>query len=143
MTHSEPEYTFSYEVTADQHPFWEEPTHSESEFVPVSIFSHASTMQALARYLVDTKGHSFTNAARLLGRSPKSIWASYHQTARLPETREQATVPVSIFSAGLTPLEALVRHLRETGMRNVDIARRLKLSPKTTHTAWKRAEVKR
>ena len=137
-------YDFSYTTSAVQHELYENPLISDlnaSESIPLDAFSHASAMQAVARYLVDVRRLSFTDAAKLLGRSPKSLWASYHQTATLPELKESIPIPISIFF-GKAPLEALVPYLKSLGLRNVEIASLLKLSPKTTWTVAKRAEVK-
>jgi len=138
------QYEFSYDVDVDRHEIWESPEPSSlDETVPLDLFTHTSVLQGLTRYLIDQKGHSFTSAARILGRSPKTVWASYHQTPVLPPVDESSLrIPLKIFSSTLAPLEALVAHLREKGFRNVDIARALYLSPKTTHTVWKRAEGK-
>lgn len=133
-------YTFSYSTESYAHPITEEPT---GETVPISIFSQASAMQALARYLVDRRDLGFTEAARLLGRSPKSLWASYHQAAPLQAVDDASLqVPLSIFP-GQAPLEALVTWLRGKGLRNVDVARLLNRSPKTIHTVARRAGVGR
>lgn len=136
------EYAFSYTAEAVAHSIIEEPSHC-GETVPLRIFAHASTLQALARYLVDTRRRSFTEAARLLGRSPKTIWASYHQAAPLPQVEESLPIPVEIFTRQLAPLEALVSHLRSAGLRNAEIARAIGLDPRTTATAARRAEAKR
>ena len=120
-----------------------QPSLSESETVPLSLFSHsASTMQALARYLVDVRKLTYVDAARLLGRRPKSLWSSYHQTTILPFLEESIPVPLSIFSSNKSPLEALVLYLRSLGLRNVEIARALRLDPKTIWTVAKRGEAK-
>ena len=133
-------YTFSYATES----YRSEPADVYAgETVPLGIFAHASTMHALARYLVDTRGHGYSAAARLVGRSPKSLWASYHQAPPLPEIRgETLAVPLGIF-VGRPALEALVVWLRGQGLRNIDIARALGLSPKTTHTVATRAGVRR
>ncbi|MDD9954107.1 MAG: hypothetical protein OXR66_07270 [Candidatus Woesearchaeota archaeon] len=134
-------YSFSYTTESREHALTEEPVLTP-ETVPLDIFSHGSTMQVLSRYLVDKQQYSFTKAAELLQRSPKTIWASYHQTEELPDIKDSLPIPLSIFSQGLSPLEALVSYLQSLGMKNAAIARALHLSPKTTHTAAKRAEVK-
>jgi hypothetical protein len=138
------DYSFSHTTYSYSHEIDETPTFSEptQETIPLSAFSHhASAMQAIARYLVDTRRFGFTEAAKLIGRNPKSLWTSYHQTAPLPELEESLPIPLAIFT-GHPPLEALVLYLKSKGMRNVDIARALKLDPKTTWTAAKRAEAK-
>lgn len=145
MTQDNSSYAFSYTTYSCNHQLGEVPTQSElqGETIPLSAFGHhASTMQALARYLVDVRKKSFTDAAKLVGRKPKSLWTSYHQTTPLPPLAESISIPLAIFSSSKSPLEALVTHLKSKGLRNVEIAVALKLDPKTTWTAAKRAEVK-
>lgn len=136
-------HTFSYTVESARHEIFEHPVES-ARTVPIDIFRHASVMQALCRHLIDREGVTYAEAGRLLGRSPKSVWASRMQTGPLPASEETTLqVPLRIFTEGLAPLEALVSHLRDTGLRNREIARLLGLSEKTTSTAYRRAEVKR
>lgn len=137
-----PSYSFSFAVESFGTGTFEDP--AEGIAVPIEIFSSAPTMQALARYLRDHLGLSLREAGALLARSPQSIWSSYNQGAPLEAPRDpQLEIPLSIFSGPLAPLESLVEYLRGRGLRNSEIARLLGLSPKTTHTAHKRAEVKR
>jgi hypothetical protein len=162
-----PSYTFSYTVEAIAHSIAEEavpsnkPGHKEGssrpptltpvdisgESIPLRAFAHASTMQAACRYLVDIRGLSFTAAAKLLGRNPKSVWASYQQAAPLPDAHalpaEPISIPVEIFRGTRSPLEALVCYLREQGMRNKHVAAALGLDPRTTSTAARRGEARR
>jgi hypothetical protein len=138
-------YSFSHTAHAASHEIYETPSTSPNPSgitIPLDAFMHASAMQAIARYLIDTHGLGFTHAAHLLGRSPKSIWSSYHQIAALPEIKESLPIPIHIFY-GKAPLEALIPHLKSLGMKNAEIARQLDLSPKTIWTAAKRAEAKK
>ncbi|HIH23980.1 TPA: hypothetical protein HA251_03005 [Candidatus Woesearchaeota archaeon] len=131
-------------VPAPQHLLGKHLDNAAQESVPLDAFCHeASAMQAIARYLVDIRKLTFSQAARILGRSPKSIWASYHQTKSIQRIDESTLrIPLRIFTGTHPPLEALVAHLKATGLRNIEIARALKLDPKTTWTVAKRAEVR-
>jgi hypothetical protein len=118
---------------------------AEERAVPLSIFSTGlSALQALVRYLHERQELSLTKIAHLLERSPKTIWTTYQQARKLPFIFEEGpTVPVSIFSNRLlSPLEALVTHLSRMGLRNVEIARRLHLDPRTTWTVANRVKRK-
>jgi hypothetical protein len=140
---SGPSISFSYTTSSFSHQLGETPIISESqETIPLAAFSHASTFQAICRYLVDAQGYTYSRAGRLLQRSPKTIWSAYHQTAELPALEQSIPIPLAIFSGALSHLEALVLHLRSLGMRNAQIARALNLDPRTTWTAAKRAEAK-
>lgn len=112
--------------------------------IPVTVFSKTSTMQAICRYLVDEKGFSFSQAARLLQRSPKSVWASYHQSRIIEYDHDDNVllIPISIFTSSTAPLESLVLYLKSLGLNNASIARLLNLDPRTTWTVAKRGEAK-
>ncbi len=145
MEENSNQYTFSYRVDSYYHPITEEPFLTEpQETVPIDIFRHASTVQAIARYLVDYKGLKFSEAGSLLQRNPKNVRTSYYQATPLPKIDENTLkVPLSIFKTHLAPLEALVLYLKSLGLKNAEIARTLNLDPRTTHTVAKRGEVKR
>jgi DNA-directed RNA polymerase specialized sigma24 family protein len=134
-------WSFSHTAHAAYQELGEEPRVAE-ETIPASAFAHASTLQAATRYLIDVRGLSFTVAARVLGRSVKTVWASYHQTVALAPLAESLPVPASIFRTDKAPLEALVLYLKRQGLRNVEIARLLRLDPRTTWTAAKRGEAR-
>ena len=118
----------------------------EEPAIPLSIFSTTlSALQALVRYLHDARHYSFSDIARFLGRSPKTIWASYHQAKHIAFSYEEGglSLPVSRFTnRALAPLEVLVVSLRELGFSNAESARLLRLDPRTTWTAWSRAKKK-
>lgn len=140
-----PEYTFSYTVDYAAHPIHESPSEAIGETVPVSVFatSHAP-LQALVRYLIDARGKRYAEVARILGRSQKTVWASYHQSGPLPTADEETLrIPLSIFATTLTPLESLVAYLRRQGLRNSEIATTINRDPRTTWTVFARGEAKR
>jgi hypothetical protein len=141
---SGPSISFSYTTNSFSHQLDETPIISTaSESIPLAVFSHhASTFQAICRYLVDVRKYSYSHAARILQRSPKTIWAAYHQTSALPPIEQSIPIPLSIFTGTRAPLEALVLYLKSLGLHNAEIARSLKLDPRTTWTAAKRGEGK-
>jgi hypothetical protein len=140
---------FSYEESLDQ-AAGHESYNSSDIHVPAGIFRNASTMQALSRYLVDERRMTFSQVARILDRSPKSIWASYHQISSnqispietIEYHQESLLIPLSIFSRKTAPLESLVLYLKALGLKNVDIANILGLDPRTTWTAARRGEAR-
>ena len=138
------EYEFSYTVDSYAIRIDEEPLAANDlaqSTVPIGIFAADATLRALVRYLRDTRGLTTAQTARLLGRTPQCIAASHHAASALPAIDEDdLRVPVRIFRRELPPLEALVTYLRETGVRNADIARLLRLDPRTTWTAASRAK---
>ncbi len=125
----------SYEILVTQEPS-----------VPLSIFSgRLSALQALVRYLHDAQQHAFSEIALLLGRSQKTVWASYEQARDRPFafTEGGLSIPIARFaSRSFSPLETIVVYLKARGFPNIDIARTLALDPRTTWTAWSRAKKK-
>ncbi len=104
--------------------------------VPVSIFkSGFSPLGALVVYLKDKKGMNFSEIAKALNRSSKTIWATYKKNKKRSTLREEysLTVPLSIFSdREHSIMENLTIELKDKkGMRFVEIARCLNRSPKT------------
>jgi len=139
-------YSFSYTVDSYSIRVDEEPL-SVSDLleptVPVGIFAHDSTLRALVRHLRDTRNLSTAKIATMLGRTQQCIAATYRAASPLPPVDEEGLrIPVRIFRSPLSPLEALVTHLRTSGLRNNEIATLLVLDPRTTWTVAKRAEAK-
>ncbi len=104
--------------------------------IPVSIFNSGfSPLGALVVYLKDNKGMSFTEIARALNRSPKTVWATYKKNNKNNNFHEDYSiaVPLSIFSNRKhSIMENLTRELKDKkGMKLVEIARCLNRSPKT------------
>lgn len=119
---------------------------TEGPSVPLSIFSgKLSTLQALVKYLHEMRLLSFSEIGSLLGRSQKTIWATYAviKGERLSFSEGGLTIPLSRFSSRLlSPLETLVSFLDELDFANVEIARALSLDPRTTWTVKQRAKKK-
>jgi len=119
---------------------------SQESSVPLAIFAERlSALQALVRYLHDAQQRPFSEIARLLGRSQKTVWASYAQGRNKPFSflEGSLTIPIARFAArSFSPLETLVIYLRERGFSNIESARILNLDPRTTWTVWNRAKKK-
>jgi|GEM_PF-3526380 len=119
---------------------------SPSASVPLAIFSSSlSGLRALVRYLHESRGKPFVEIAALLNRSQKTIWTTYAAAKGLPFSFEAGglAIPLARFaSREFSPLETVVAYLRELGYANVEIARLLRLDPRTTWTVQHRAERK-
>ncbi len=117
-----------------------------SATIPLSIFSAGlSGLQAIVRYLREEGLLPFREIARLLNRSPQTVWTSYHQarSAEFRFTEGGLRVPLAIFAGRrLSILESLVTHLRSLGFSNAETARLLRLDPRTTWTVASRARKK-
>ncbi len=65
---------------------------------------------------------------------------TYDDLARLVRiARGNTLIPTSIFSSELGPLEAIVKYLKEQGMRFADIARLLGRDPRVIGVTYRRA----
>lgn len=146
VRHASNSYSFSYSVDSYSIRVDEDPLSFSDLLeptVPVGIFASDSTLRALVRHLRDNRNLSTTQIATMLGRTPQCIAATYRASSPLPAVDDNALrIPVRIFRSPLSPLEALVTHLRASGLRNSEVATLLALDPRTTWTATKRAEAK-
>ena len=117
-------------------------------FVPVSIFSgKLSPSEALAKYLKENCGIGFVDIAKIIQRDQRGIWANYRRAIKkMPwpfDIKESIEVPVSIFTAEKSVLEALISYLKEEKkMRNKRIAQILGKSPANVWTVYNRAKKK-
>ena len=56
---------------------------------------------------------------------------------------DELAIPISVFSSNMAPLEAIVYYLRDSmNMKNVEVARILNRSVKSTTQAYKNAQKK-
>ncbi len=118
--------------------------------IPLGIFScgNLSALEAIAKYLHETKKMRFAKIARILCRSSKTIWTSYQKARRkmptqLPQPSDEMCIPLTIFSdARYTILEGVILYLKEQGMPNNEIARRIKRSQSTVWITYERIKKK-
>lgn len=117
--------------------------------IPLSIFSsELPPMEALCKYLIDYEQLSNKNAANLLNRNSKSIWANY-QRAKGKELvlsgNQKYLIPISILNnRSFSLLESVILHLNQTyGLTNAQIANLLRKSPNSIAVLLKRAKRKK
>lgn len=140
-------YNTSYELNWDVQAIDDalQTTPAEGKGVPLSIFStRQPTLQTLVRYLREQEGLSFVEMAERLDRATTTLRATYANADKKEELliKEGISIPLAIFRLGLSPLEALVFSLQKLGLKNVEIARMLKLDPRTTWTVQSRLKAK-
>lgn len=113
--------------------------------IPLSAFrSEMSAFQIVVKYLHEVEGLSFKELASMLDRAYTSIYNTYRgvRHSALDLAHSALKVPVSIFSSGLSPLEALVQYLHSTGLRYSEIALQLGKDQRTIWTVHNRAKAK-
>lgn len=115
--------------------------------IPLSIFKgELPGLEALVKYLKENVRLSNREIARLLIRSSKTIWASYHAAKPAKAFRPSASdlfLPVATFQKNkLSILESIVDWLKKRQYKNIQIARMLNKDPRTIWTVAKRIEQK-
>jgi hypothetical protein len=112
--------------------------YEDEIYLPISIFkSSMAPLQALVKYLKETRGLRNRSIASLLDRDVRTVWSTYaavksKKTSPVQETGD--VIPLSIFkSSKLSILESLVSYLRQKGLSYADIAR---LIGKDQRTVW-------
>gem|GEM_PF-4129941 len=131
-------YTLEYE---EERSFLE-----DYNSIPLTTFSTGlSGLQAITKFLHEERGASFTEISRSLGRSVKTIWATYNKVKNIKIDFQPSAmnIPLNIFSSRILSIaESLTNYLKELGFKNIEIAEITKLDPRTTWTLLKRAETK-
>lgn len=125
--------------------------HSSGNQVPYGIFGtpKLSSLEAITKYLKENKGMRFVEIARLTGRDPRTIWATYAKASRkMPEpygsVQEELWFPVSSLSdRSLSVLEHVVAHAKAKGYTNHKVALMLHLDDRTIWSVYHKARKKR
>lgn len=93
---------------------------SEEKYIPLSIISGNSSLEALVSYLKDNLGMKFNEIAKLLNRDQRTIWVTYSNAKKKGLTLDisndsRLMLPLSIFySRKFSVLENIVLYLRTT-----------------------------
>ena len=119
--------------------------------IPLSIFNNdnLSILEAIVKYMREELNLKFTEIAKLLNRSNKTIWATYNNSKKKMKEKlvleDGKFVPVSIFRARLlSVLESLVEFLNDKyEMRLKEIAKSINRDNRTVWCVHNRAVRKR
>ncbi|MBI2101726.1 hypothetical protein HYT53_03870 [Candidatus Woesearchaeota archaeon] len=119
--------------------------------IPIGIFGNdaLSSLEAIVKYLKEAQKLRLAKIARLLNRSSKTIWATYHNAARkMPSTfgsiSNEIFIPVSVFAGRkFSTLESLVGFIKDLGYSNHEVALMLRLDDRTIWTVYDRVKMKR
>jgi hypothetical protein len=112
--------------------------------VPVNIFKEdIGAAEALARYLHDIKKLKFSDIAKLLNRNQRTIWVNYNNSLKNKKIQFKEIgimIPISIFSdRRLSVLESVIKYLRDKGLKNIEISKKIKKDPRNIGTFYSRA----
>jgi DNA-binding CsgD family transcriptional regulator len=114
--------------------------------IPVTIFSHdLGILESLVKYMKENLNLNYNEIAELLNRDDRTIWTVYNkaQTKQKSEIIFEKTLvylPIEIFQdRKLTPLESIVIHLKDKGMRYNEIAELLKRDQRNIWMAYSKS----
>lgn len=123
----------------------------EHTLIPVSIFLNdgLSTLEAIVKYLRENEGRRNSEIARILGKSPASVWITYRnamvKSAKLVSVKNSDVfIPTSVISvSGLSVLESVSMYLHEQyGESYHRIGKMLNRNERTIWTVCSRARKK-
>ncbi len=130
-----------YEITAKQ----------KEISVPVGIFANdvLGSLEAIVKYLKEEQKLKFSKIGKLLNRSNKTIWTTYHNSIKkLPSSfgavSRDVLIPVSVFAnRSFSTLESLVGFIKDLDYSNHEVALMLRLDDRTIWTVYDRVKKKR
>jgi DNA-directed RNA polymerase specialized sigma24 family protein len=110
-------------------------------YIPISIFSNLSCLQAIVKYLQDVLRLNFSEIARLLNRDQRTIWATYDSVRTVVlQVKDSLQIPLAVFAdRNLSTLESLVFYLKNQNLKFVEIAKLLNKNQRTIWTVHNRA----
>lgn len=119
--------------------------------IPIGVFSNdvLSSLEAIAKYLKEELNLRFSKIGKLLNRSNKTIWATYHNAIKkMPspfgEISHDIMIPVSAISnRSYSTLESVVGFIKDLDYTNHEVAQMLHLDDRTIWTVYDRVKKKR
>ena len=119
--------------------------------IPVGIFANdvLGSLEAIVKYLKEEQKLKFSKIGKLLNRSNKTIWTSYHNSIKkMPSSfgavSTNILIPVYVFTNRLfSTLESLVGFIKDLDYSNHEVALMLQLDDRTIWTVYDRVKKKR
>ena len=119
--------------------------------IPAGVFGNdaLSSLEAIVKYLKEELKLKFSKIGKLLNRSNKTIWATYHKSIKkMPSSfgliSRNVMIPVSAFSnRSFSTLESVVGFIKDLGYTNHEVAVMLHLDDRTIWTVYDRVKKKR
>ena len=119
--------------------------------VPVGVFDNdvLSSLEAIVKYLKEELKLKFSKIGKLLNRSNKTIWATYHNaikkmTSSFGVISRNIMIPVSALSnRSFSTLESVVGFIKDLDYSNHEVAEMLHLDDRTIWTVYDRVKKKR
>lgn len=118
--------------------------------VPIGVFGNdtLSSLEAIVKYLKEESKLKFSKIAKLLNRSSKTMWTTYHNAAKkMPSSfgsiSRDILIPASAFAnRSFSTLECLVGFIKDLGYSNHEVALMLHLDDRTIWTVYDRVKKK-
>lgn len=118
--------------------------------IPIKVFDNnvLSCFEAVVKYLREVLKLRYVKIAELLNRNNKTIWVIYQKTKKkmpmpFSSLASDVNVPVSVFSdRKFTIFESLVSYLKNSGLKNHEIALLLNRDDRTIWTVYDRVKKK-
>ena len=125
--------------------------HTKDICMPVGIFSNdcLGSLEAIVKYLKENLKLKFSKIAKMLNRSSKTIWATYHKSLKkMPSSFDNASrqvmIPVSAISnRSYSTLESVVGFIKDLEYSNHEVALMLNLDDRTIWTVYDRVKKKK
>ena len=119
--------------------------------IPVGIFANDSlgSLESIVKYLKEELKLKFSKIGKLLNRSNKTIWATYHNAAKkMPSAfgiiSRDIMIPVSAISdRSYSTLESVVGFIKNLDYTNHEVAAMLHLDDRTIWSVYDRVKKKR
>ncbi|MBI2654508.1 hypothetical protein HYX02_06930 [Candidatus Woesearchaeota archaeon] len=119
--------------------------------IPIGVFASdmLSSLESIVKYMKEDLKLKFSKIAKLLNRSNKTIWATYHNVAKkMPSSfgdiSREIIIPVSNFAdRKFSTLESVVAFIKDLDYTNHEVALMLRLDDRTIWTVYDRIKNKR
>lgn len=129
----------------------QEITGKKETCIPIGVFENdsLSSLEAIVKYLKEELKLKFSKIGKLLNRSSKTIWATYHNALKkMPSSfgaiSREILIPVSkIADRSFSTLESVVGYIKELDYSNHEVASMLHLDDSTIWTIYDRVKKKR
>ena len=112
--------------------------------IPLEVLrvKELSNLEAIVKYLRENQGMTYAEISKKMHRAQGTL-ASTYKKAKTKKTGPlnitgTETIPFSAFKPGQSILGSICLYLKGTGLKNVEIARKLEKNPRTIWTTLKR-----
>ena len=114
--------------------------------IPTAIFldRKASILESLAVYLKEEHSMNYAQIGRATNRDERNIWTAYNRAKKKqqqrPKIETSITFPLRIVTDRSRPIfESIIKHLREQGIKNKELAKLFNRKENTLTTIYRRA----